>query len=108
MPFDPSAARSPGLPSDNPFYQGTWVCYVNGVEVPILGFEVESAVWQIPTFRIHLFPDVLISRLGHEDRVPVQLFYLDPWYAPEKPEFRLLADGEIIGWSYSNAVGSRT
>jgi len=108
MPFDPSAARSPGVPSDNPFYQGAWVCYINGIEVPILGFEVESAVWQIPTFRIHLLPDVLISRLGHEDRVPVQLFYLDAWYDPEKPEFRLLADGEIIGWAYSNAVGART
>lgn len=108
MPFDPSAARSPGSFSDNPTYQGAWVCYINGIEVPIMGFEVESAVWQVPTFRIHLLPDVLLTRLGHEDRVPVQLFYLDAWHTPERPEFRLLADGEIIGWSYSNAVGSRS
>lgn len=108
MPFDPSAARSPGSFSDNPTYQGAWVCYINGLEVPIMGFEVESAVWQVPTFRIHLLPDVLLTRLGHEDRVPVQLFYLDAWHTPERPEFRLLADGEIIGWSYSNAVGARS
>ena len=108
MPFDPSAARSPGMPSDNPFYQGAWICYINGIEVPIMGFDVESAVWQVPTFRIHLLPDVLLTRLGHEDRVPVQLFYLDHWCTPGQPEFRLLADGEIIGWAYSNAVGSRS
>lgn len=108
MPFDPSAARSPGSFSDNPTYQGAWVCYINGLEVPIMGFEVESAVWQVPTFRIHLLPDVLLTRLGHEDRVPVQLFYLDHWHTPERPEFRLLADGEIVGWSYSNAVGVRS
>lgn len=108
MAFDPSAVRPPGVFSTNPAYQGAWICYINGIYVPITGFEVESAVWQVPSFRIHLVPDVLLARLGAEDRVPVQLFYLDQWHTPGRPEFRLLADGEIVGWSYSNASGGRS
>lgn len=106
MPFDPSASRSGSVFSDVPNYAAAWVCYVNGREVPILGFEVEYGVWQIPTFRIHCIPDVTIQRLGHEDRVPVQLFYLDEW-GNDTPTFRLLVDGEIAGWSFSSSSGSR-
>lgn len=106
MPFDPSASRSGSVFSDVPNYAAAWVCYINGREVPILGFEVEYGVWQIPTFRIHCIPDVTIQRLGHEDRVPVQLFYLDEW-GNDTPTFRLLVDGEIAGWSFSSSSGSR-
>lgn len=106
MPFDPSASRSGSVFSDVPNYAAAWVCYINGREVPILGFEVEYGVWQIPTFRIHCVPDVTIQRLGHEDRVPVQIFYLDEW-ANDTPTFRLLVDGEIAGWSFSSSSGSR-
>lgn len=107
MSFDPSAVRSGANASSNPFYQGAWVCYINGVETPIVGFEVDASVWQIPTFRLHLVPDPLLQRLGHEDRVPVALFYLDQWYDPEHPEFRLLIDGEIVDYGFSETSGGR-
>jgi hypothetical protein len=106
MTFDPTATRSGSIFSDVPNYAAAWVCYINGREVPILGFEVSYGVWQIPTFRIHCVPDVTIQRLGHEDRVPVQIFYLDEW-ANDTPTFRLLVDGEIVGWSFSSSSGSR-
>ena len=108
MPFDPSAVRSGSTFSTNPNYQAAWICYVNGVEVPIIGFDIQFGVWQIPSFTIHMLPDILLQRLGNEDRVPVQIFYLDYWYDPERPEFRLLIDGEIVGWRYMSSVGQRT
>jgi hypothetical protein len=108
MPFDPSAVRSGAAFSTNPTYQAAWVCYVNGIEVPIIGFEIQCGVWQPPAFTIHMIPDIVLQRLGSEDRVPVQIFYLDYWVDAERPEFRLLVDGEITGWSYSSSVGQRT
>jgi Peptidase family M23 len=108
MTYDPSAARSGAIPTTNPTYQAAWICYINGVEVPIVGFEVNCGVWKIPSFSIDLIPDILLQRLGQEDRIPVQLFYLDYWYDPEHPEFRLLVDGEIVGWRYSSSSGNRT
>jgi hypothetical protein len=108
MPFDPSAVRSGAVFSTNPTYQAAWICYINGVEVPIMGFDIQYGVWQVPSFTIHLIPDITLQRLGNEDRVPVQIFYLDYWMNPEAPEFRLLIDGEIIGWRYSSAMGQRT
>ena len=108
MPFDPSAARSGAVFSTNPTYQAAWVCYINGVETPIMGFEIQYGVWQVPGFTIHLVPDILLQRLGNEDRIPVQIFYLDYWFDPEKPEFRLLIDGEIVGWQYMSSSGQRT
>lgn len=107
MPYDPSATRSGSTFSDNPTYAGAWLVYINGVEVPSLGFEVDYGVWQIPSFRVHLVPDIVLQRLGNEDRVPVQIFYLDSW-ASDDPTFRLLVDGEIIGWSWSSATGQRS
>lgn len=108
MTIDPAAARSGSVISDNPNYLAAWLCYINGVEVPILGFTVSYGVWQIPEFTIYMVPDVLIARLGYEDRVPVQIFYLDYWVNPGSPEFRLLVDGEIIARSRGTAMGQRT
>lgn len=108
MAFDPNAVRSGANASTNPTYLGAWVCYINGRYVPIQGFDTDSSVWAVPTFRVHLLPDPVLQRLGAEDRVQVVLFYLDQWYDPAKPEPRMLIDGEIIGWSFSNASGSRT
>jgi len=108
MAFDPNAARSGAVLSTNPIYLAAWVCYVNGLEVPIMGFDVDYGVWAFPTFRIHFLPDPSVTRLGAEDRVQVAIFYLDHWYDPAKPEFRLLVDGEITGWAYSHSGGSRS
>lgn len=108
MAFDPTATRSGSEYSTNPFYQGAWLCYINGIAVPIQGFSVTHGVWQIPTFTIDLVPDETLMRLGHEDLAQVALFYLDQWVDPEHPEWRLLADGEIVGWSYRQTPGGRS
>jgi len=108
MAIDPTAARPSSTPSDNPTYLAGWVCYINGREVPIYAFETNSTVWEPPTMRIHLLPDVLLMRLGHEDRVPVVLFYLDHWVDAHHSDFRLLGDGEILGWQYTHSKGTRT
>lgn len=108
MAFDPNAIRSGALVSTNPTYLGAWVAYINGRFVPIMGFDTDTSVWAIPTFRVHLLPDAVITRLGAEDRVQVALFYLDHWYDAEKPEMRLLCDGEIVGWGYSHSGGARS
>jgi hypothetical protein len=107
MAFDPNAARSGSVLSTNPLYLAAWVCYINGLYVPIIGFDVDYGVWAFPTFRIHLLPDPSIERLGAEDRVQVAIFYLDHWYDPSKPEPRLLVDGEITSWSFTNVAGGR-
>lgn len=108
MPFDPSAARSGAVTSDNPSFRGGWLCYINGIEVPIIGFSVTGGVWQIPQFQIQLAPDPDIEDLGKEDRVQVALFYLDQHVDPVHPEWRLLVDGEIIGRGGRHAPGARS
>lgn len=109
MTFDPTAIRSGSVESLSPPYQIAFVAYIHGQYVPaVVAVDTQSAVWTIPTIRVHVAPDVLLFRMGNEDRVPVQVFYLDHWVEPGKPTLRLLAEGEIIGWSYSNSKGSRT
>lgn len=107
MAFDPTATRSGSEYSTNPFYQGAWLCYINGIAVPVQGFSVTHGVWMVPSFTIDLIPDETLMRLGHEDLVQVALFYLDQWVDPDKPEWRLLADGEIVGWSYRQTPGGK-
>ena len=108
MPFDPTAARAGAVFSTNPNYMGAWVCYINGLEVPILGYQTICGANMFPEATIHVFPEKCMERLGHEDRVQVALFYLDYWVNPGRPEFRLLFDGEIVGWNYANAGSSRS
>ena len=70
MAFDPNAARSGAVLSTNPIYTAAWVCYVNGLEVPIMGFDVDYGVWAFPTFRIHFLPDPSeIGRASCRERV---------------------------------------
>jgi len=107
MTIDPSAARSGSVFSDNPNYRAFWACYINYVYTPILGFDIRYGVWQIPEFTIQLAPDPLIQRLGFEDRIPVQIFYLDHWVDPNNPELRLLVDGEIASSGFQNISGQR-
>lgn len=105
--FDPSAIRSGAIFSSNPNYLAGWLCYINGIEVPIVGFTVEEGIWEIPKFQIHLVPDPAIQRLGYEDRVFVSLFYLDNFMDITHKEYRLLIDGEIVGYSYQSMAGQR-
>jgi hypothetical protein len=92
----------------NRAYQNAWIVYINGLEVPVSSVSVSYGVWQIPQAEIVMIPDPVLQRLGREDRITVQIFYCDQWLKPSKPEFRLLFDGEIIGWSYVNVQRGRS
>jgi len=106
------ANETPSTPPDvinvNRAYQNAWIVYINGLEVPVASVTVSYGVWKIPQAEIVMLPDPILQRIGAEDRVTVQVFYCDQWINARKPEFRLLFDGEIIGWNYVNVDKSRT
>jgi murein DD-endopeptidase MepM/ murein hydrolase activator NlpD len=61
----------------------SYLVYIGGMEIPSRGFDVSYGVWEIPQASVRLVPDPILHRLGAEDRVPVQCFYLDQWqYSP--------------------------
>ena len=84
-----------------------YLCYINGLRVPILGAMVSYGVGLEPSASIELFPSKHLQRLGAGDAVEVQLFYLDVFYS-EIPEYRLLFDGYIVGWQYSSTAHGRS
>jgi len=88
-------------------HQAAWLVYFNGVEVPVVSVQCQFGVWQIPELRITMVPHVILQRLGFEDRIQVEVFYLDEWFDPSNPEFKFLAEFEIVGWSYTNMGTSR-
>lgn len=90
----------------DPARQVAWIVYINGIEVPATSASVSYGVWAIPECELTMVPDPILHRLGAEDRVSVQVFYLDYWQAPG-PQFRLMFDGEIVGWNYVNVQTSR-
>lgn len=99
--------------TDNRLHEGSFVVYLNGIEVPVKQVSVSMGINSNPQASIVMVPDPLISRIGAEDRMEVAMFYLDDIYPSiEKPgraaDFRLLYDGDITGWSYANsALGRR-
>lgn len=91
-----------GLP-----HQGGWLVYLNGIEVPCPSVSVSYGVWAIPEATLSFPPHRLLHRFGSEDRVEVVIFYLDDLADPENPEFKLMFEGEITGWSYTNSATGR-
>lgn len=87
--------------------QGAWLVYLNGIQVPCPSVTVSYGVWKIPEATLSFPPHRLLQRLGAEDRLEVTIFYLDTTYDPENPQFRLLFEGEILGWSYSSSPMGR-
>jgi hypothetical protein len=88
-------------------HRGAWLVYLNGIEVPCAHASVSYGVGVIPEATLSFPPHRLLQRLGTEDRVEVVIFYLDDLADPQNPEFRLLFEGEIIGWSYTSASHNR-
>jgi hypothetical protein len=88
-------------------HRGAWILYLNGIEIPCPESTVGYGVWQIPEATFSFPPHELLQRLGAEDRLDVALFYLDDILDPENPEFRLLFEGEIFGWGYTNSPFGR-
>lgn len=113
--YDPTTYRSNtrlGLTtdvfsSDIP-HRAPLLCYIAGIECPIVEAQVSYGVWKIPEASITMFPDPQLQRFGAEDRVPVALFYLDEYIDQANPSWRLLFEGEIVGWSYTNSIGERS
>lgn len=101
---------SPVFTEDRP-HEGSYVVYFNGVEVPTRHVNVQMGVGQIPRAAIDMAPDKELQRLGAEDRVQVAVFYLDDYYTEmvgTNPDFRLLFEGDIIGWQYTNSSRGRS
>jgi hypothetical protein len=88
-------------------HQAAWIVYINGIEVPINSVNVEFGVWSIPTAQIRLVPHVLLQRIGHEDRLQVEIYYLDLFFDPDNPKMCLLSEFEVVGWSYQSTSAGR-
>ncbi len=95
---------SSGIP-----HNAAFVVYINGVEVPATRVSRRMGVWQIPELQVSMVPDPVLTRLGYEDRVQIEVFYLDDTSVDPsvKPEFRLYFDGEITGWGYQMTSSGR-
>jgi len=98
--------------TENRAHEASYLVYINGIEVPVQGLEINMGVNSTPTATIQMLPDPIIARLGAEDRVEVAAFYLDDIYPDinkkgSKPDFRLLYEGEITGRTYSNTPAGR-
>ena len=88
-------------------HRGAWLVYLNGIEVPCTNASVQYGVGVIPEATISFPPHRLLHRLGAEDKVEVVIFFLDDLADPANPEFKLLFEGEILGWSYTAAATGR-
>lgn len=88
-------------------HRGAWLVYINGIEIPCVNIDVMYGVWAIPEAVFTFPPHELLHRLGNEDKVEVVAFYLDDLADPEKPEFKLLFEGEFTGWQYSSTPHGR-
>jgi hypothetical protein len=88
-------------------HQAAWLVYINGLEIPVVDIELSFGVWNIPEATLQLIPHVILQRIGFEDRLQVQIFYLDEFFDPNNPEFRLFHEYEVTGWAYTNAGTGR-
>lgn len=94
--------------SSNMPHRAPLLCYIAGIECPIVAASVSYGVWRIPEASISMFPDPQLQRFGAEDRVPMVLFYLDEYIDPTNPTWRMLFEGEIVGWGYTNTPMGRS
>ena len=96
-----------GSYSVNMLNQASWLVYINGIEIPVCGLTVDYGVWQTPTLSLKMVPHTILTRIGAEDRLQVAVFYLDHHWNPGNPEFCLLGEFEVVGWSYQNTPSGR-
>lgn len=89
-------------------HTAVWLVYIDGLEIPVNSINVQFGVWQIPTAQITLPPHVMLQRLGFEDRILVEVFYLDEFYNPNSPQFCFMGEYEIIEWGYTNTSLGRS
>lgn len=87
--------------------RAAYLLYLNGYAVPCPSASVSCGVGQIPEASFSLAPHPLLQRLGADDRIEVTIFYLDKVITPSAPEWRLMFEGELLGWSYTNTPMGR-
>jgi hypothetical protein len=90
-------------------HNAAFLVYINGIEVPAIRVSRRFGVWQIPELQVTMVPDPVLTRLGYEDRVQIEVFYLDDTSVDPSvpPLFRLYFDGEITGWGYQSTSAGR-
>ncbi len=91
----------------NMFNQAAWLVYINGLEIPVSSLTVQYGVWEAPTLNLSMVPHTILTQLGSEDRLQVAVFYLDHHWDPGNPQFCLLGEFEVVGWSYNNTPRGR-
>lgn len=97
--------------SNNRDHNGSFLLYINKIEVPGASVRVKYGVWGIPEATINMAPDPVLQRLGAEDRVQVQVFFIDDFLldsSGQEATPRLLMEGEIVGWGYQNTKAGRS
>jgi hypothetical protein len=94
--------------SANALNQAAWLVYINGLEIPVIGVTTNWGVWQMPTATIQMVPHPMLQRIGYEDRLQIVVFYLDEFWFADNPQFCLLGEFEVSGWSYMNSSRGRT
>lgn len=84
-----------------------FIAYIAGVEVPCKSVTISFGQFKFTEMSLEVPADPILHRLGADDRLPVAVFYLDN-HAYDKPTFCLMAEGELVSWSYNRTAGSRT
>lgn len=102
--------QSGALFSTNEAHSGAFIVYINGLEVPCKSVQHRFGVWQVPEMVLEMVADPVLTRLGAEDRVQVQVFFLDDTKVDPSvaPAFRLFGEGEITGWGYQHTSRGRS
>jgi len=90
---------------------GHFLVYMNGIEVPVEAVSVSYGVWQIPEASITMAPDPVLQRVGAEDRIQISVWFCDDFLREstgDVAKFRLLFEGEIVGWGYQVTPSGRS
>lgn len=91
----------------NMLNQAGWLVYINGLEIPVSSLSMRYGVWELPTLTLNMVPHNLLVQIGAEDRLQVAVFYLDQHWESNNPQFCLLGEFEVVGWSYNNTPRGR-
>lgn len=96
-----------GVFSRDKDHLGHRLVYINGVAVPTESAAVAYGDWQIPEATLNMAPDPVLERIGAEDRMQVEIYFLDDYDPARPPTFRVLYEGEVVGWGYEKSSRQR-
>jgi murein DD-endopeptidase MepM/ murein hydrolase activator NlpD len=82
-----------------------YVVYVAGEYCPVQEVVAQGGINAFSEAQFVLFPNSNLINFGDNDRVPVQVFFLDA-FSDRTPEYRLLFDGEIVNYAYNRSPNS--